>query len=130
MGTGRGGRCNAWTPDERRRLLIQHNSGVAISNLSLPGRTQKACVQEYYRLKDPEKRLAHTARRRMQEAPAIAPTRAEAARLAAEPGKRPRYFHEADLDIISRIERQGLTAGFLGDPPAGRSALDRKEGRA
>lgn len=54
-----------------------------------------------------------------------APTRAEAARLAA-PVVRPRYFHEADMDIIARIDRQGLTAGFLGDPPAGRSALDRR----
>jgi len=41
---------------------------------------------------------------------------------------RPRYFHEADADIAARIRRQGLTAGFLGDPPAGRSALDQKQG--
>lgn len=39
---------------------------------------------------------------------------------------RPRYFHEADADIAARIRRQGLTAGFLGDPPPGRSALDQK----
>jgi len=44
-----------------------------------------------------------------------------------EPVKRPRYFHDADLHIVSRIERQGLTAGFLGDPPPGRSALDQRE---
>lgn len=41
---------------------------------------------------------------------------------------RPRYFHEADADIVARIERQGLTAGFLGDPPPGRSALDQRTG--
>lgn len=40
---------------------------------------------------------------------------------------RPRYFHEADADIAARIRRQGLTAGFLGDPPPGRSALDQKQ---
>lgn len=41
---------------------------------------------------------------------------------------RPRYFHEADADIAARIRRQGLTAGFLGDPPPGRSALDQRRG--
>lgn len=44
----------------------------------------------------------------------------------AQPVQRPRYYHEADSDILSRIDRQGLTAGFLGDPPKGRSALDQK----
>lgn len=47
---------------------------------------------------------------------------------AAEIIHRPRYFHEADADIAARIRRQGLTAGFLGDPPPGRSALDRRRG--
>lgn len=43
------------------------------------------------------------------------------------PEKRPRYFSDADNDIRARIARQGLTAGFLGDPPPGRSALDQKQ---
>jgi len=69
------------------------------------------------------------------DAPAAAP--AVAATLAApvktmrpvEPViHRPRYIHEADMDIIARIDRQGLTAGFLGDPPEGRSALDQRQG--
>lgn len=47
--------------------------------------------------------------------------------LPTEPVKRPRYFHDADNDMRARIARQGLTAGFLGDPPPGRSALDQKE---
>lgn len=40
--------------------------------------------------------------------------------------KRPRYFHDGDMEIRSRIASQGLTAGFLGDPPPGRSALDQR----
>jgi hypothetical protein len=44
-----------------------------------------------------------------------------------EPDKRPRYFHEADADIRARIDRQGITSGFFGDPPPGRSALDQKQ---
>jgi len=50
-----------------------------------------------------------------------------ARRALAEPVKRPRYFSEIDADIIGRIARQGITAGFLGDPPPGRSALDQRE---
>lgn len=41
--------------------------------------------------------------------------------------RRPSYFSDADNDIRARIARQGLTAGFLGDPPPGRSALDQRE---
>ena len=52
------------------------------------------------------------------ERPSILPT--------INPEKRPRYFHNVDMDVIARIERQGLTAGFLGDPPPGRSALDKR----
>ena len=40
--------------------------------------------------------------------------------------RRPRYSHDADADIAARIRRQGVTAGILGDPPAGRSALDQR----
>lgn len=50
---------------------------------------------------------------------------AAAAQLAG-PVARPRYFHGADSDLRARIARQGLTAGFLGDPPPGRSALDKR----
>lgn len=43
------------------------------------------------------------------------------------PEKRPRYFSDVESDIRARIARQGLTAGFCGDPPPGRSALDQRE---
>lgn len=64
-------------------------------------------------------------RRARSEPPKAAP----AVKAKSEPGRvhRPRYIHEADMDIIARIDRQGLTAGFLGDPPPGRSALDQKQ---
>lgn len=48
------------------------------------------------------------------------------ARSMAAPVKRPRYFSDLDMNIMGRIERQGITAGFLGDPLPGRSALDRR----
>jgi hypothetical protein len=31
-----------------------------------------------------------------------------------------------NADLLRRIKAQGLTAGFFGDPPPGRSALDKK----
>ena len=60
------------------------------------------------------------------DAEPIAPPPSVAALLNA-PVKRPRYLHDADLDLRARIALQGLTAGFLGDPPRGRSALDQRE---
>lgn len=51
---------------------------------------------------------------------------ASVARSLAAPVKRPRYFHSDDMDIMGRIERQGLSAGMFGDPIPGRSALDRR----
>jgi hypothetical protein len=46
--------------------------------------------------------------------------------IAPAPDDRDRRGCYTPSDILARIERQGLTAGFLGDPPPGRSALDRK----
>lgn len=54
----------------------------------------------------------------------IAP--AEVALLVA-PVKRARYF-SGDGDLMTRIVAQGLTAGYFGDPPPGRSALDQRQG--
>lgn len=48
-------------------------------------------------------------------------------KLLAEPVKRPRYFSDMDGDVMKRIRAQGLTAGYFGDPPPGRSALDQRQ---
>lgn len=55
----------------------------------------------------------------------IAPTPAEVALLDA-PTRRPRYF-SSDGGLMTRIAAQGLTAGYFGDPPPGRSALDQRQ---
>lgn len=57
----------------------------------------------------------------VQSKPVAAPPKAP-----PEPARRPRYFHDADTFVTGRIARQGITAGLLGDPPPGRSALDRR----
>lgn len=56
----------------------------------------------------------------------LAASRAQVAELNSTV-RRPRYFHDADMDIIGRIDRQGLTSGFFGDPIPGRSALDKRQ---
>lgn len=72
--------------------------------------------------KPPAKRSGRPARRITR------PFKARASRADA-PLNRPRYFHDADMDLRGRIDRQGITAGLCGDPPPGRSALDQR-GRA
>lgn len=48
-------------------------------------------------------------------------------KMLAEPVVRPRYFSDMDGDVMKRIRAQGLTAGYFGDPPPGRSALDQRQ---
>ncbi len=98
------------------------------------------CVRYHYykkRRKIDDLRRGDTARRRAAPAPVAMSVAAIRAAIPDPPPKperpaeivhRPRYFHEADADIAARIRRQGVTAGFLGDPPPGRSALDQRRG--
>ncbi len=123
----RGGRHAPWTEAERQMLRDQRANGASFAQLSVPGRTQKACAQEYYRNLKPQSRpTSAPGRRALADLPGIAAAPAVAAELA-NPVQRPRYFHDADQFVLGRIARQGLTAGFCGDPPPGRSALDQRE---
>lgn len=125
----RGGRHAPWTDAERQMLHDQRASGTSFAQLSVPGRTQKACVQAYYRSRKPESRpTSAPGRRALADVPALAAAPAVAAELA-KPVHRPRYVHDADLDLRARIAAQGLTAGWFGDPRPGRSALDQREAR-
>jgi len=89
----------------------------------LIGKPKTHCCTAYHKYKS---KLRIAAKRR--ELGAVAQTAAPepALCLVAAPETRPRYFHDADADIRARIARQGITAGFLGDPPPGRSALDQR----
>lgn len=57
----------------------------------------------------------------------VAPPMAAAQPVKARPA---RSFQATDNFVLARIERQGVTAGMFGDPLPGRSALDKREGRA
>lgn len=94
-----------------------------------PGRSGNSCRQAWYSRRDAAGAASRKAKSATPAAaagkPPIAAPPAVAAALAG-PIRRPRYFSELDAEIVARIERQGLTAGFCGDPLPGRSALDRK----
>lgn len=56
---------------------------------------------------------------------AIEPVPVEVASPSA-PARR-RYFSDNETSVMARIAAQGLTAGYFGDPPPGRSALDQRQ---
>jgi hypothetical protein len=140
-------RCKGWTEHEVQQLIDMRENrrmkwreiaralgrsgergGMSVCSGAYAYWTAKFKREAAMRAKgiEPPKQMRHSAA--SHDTPIAAPP--VVAKGLAEPVKRPRYFHQVDMDLIARIERQGLTAGFLGDPPKGRSALDRKEGRA
>lgn len=91
------------------------------------GFTAAKCCIKYHNVKSADRIAARRKEMRVAAGPPAAiPARGAELRFLNEPVARPRYFSDADQFIRARIERQGLTAGFLGDPPPGRSALDEK----
>lgn len=124
------GRRRTWTDAMLARLfemrdvqkMTWEEIGAAF-DISAPGAYQR---HNYHSTK---RRIAEQRTRILAERAEVAPIAAppSVAACLAEPVKRPRYFHDADADLRGRIARQGLTAGFLGDPPPGRSALDQRE---
>lgn len=87
---------------------------------ALPRHSRSACEQRYYsrngRPKPAERPAART----------IVVQQAKDTRTASRAVPTSRLV--IDAEIRARIELQGLTAGLLGDPPAGRSALDKRLG--
>lgn len=96
-----------WT--EAEDDLLRHHRARRFSwdELVVPeGRTLMACIQRH----------------------SILARLARAAAAAGQPvaAARPRYFAGDNVLLLARVAAQGVTAGLLGDPPAGRSALDKK----
>jgi hypothetical protein len=95
-----------WLADEIERLLaLGHTARLdewpAIAETHFPGRTAKACKQQYYNC-----RAARAAKAQLQE-PEVAAAPVHARCAAA-------------------LEPQSITAAVFGDPPPGRSALDQR----
>lgn len=136
-----------WTAEEDEKLLrLRDGLGLGWKAIAeqMPGRSTASCEQRYYnKLKDARdrtprpkgpapKRGAKGYWRRpvivnVPLAPKPAPVPAPAPAPAVERRRMPSLDHlreRAELQL--RIDRQGLTAGFFGDPPPGRSALDKR----
>ena len=141
----------AWTSAEYDALLrLRDAEGLCWADVGagLPGRTDAAIKLRYYsRLRDrnavpKQTRRSGRPRRRLVEqlAPSLSLGRVEVPTPAPLPSPialpaslRPRRMSTAiliaDADLRARIAVQGLTAGLLGDPMPGRSALDQRKAR-
>lgn len=125
---------NKWTAPQLKLLKEMHVAGrkwPAIA--SAVGHPLSSCQQMLSRIRG-QKRNEEFERARVAPKtpvaivppvkPAIVPAIARPAKPSARSTSTARLVMDAELR--SRIELQGITAGLLGDPMPGRSALDRK----
>jgi hypothetical protein len=109
-----------WSVEHNLYLIAETERGVPFETIGQAiNRTRWACKVQYSALKSGRARGV-AAKTPPASAPAGQPTQPPTARL----------MHTSalvtDAELRSRIQSQGITAGLLGDPPAGRSALDQK----
>lgn len=104
-----------WTPEQIELVLtlgpgahLDEWPGIAAAHF--PGRTADACKQQYYVLTRAARGVAPKAPSRLKAAPDLSP---KTTRVA--------------IPATTRLAPQSLTAAILGDPPPGRSALDRRQ---
>jgi hypothetical protein len=108
-----GRRCDPgalWTPEEIERVLVlgataRLDEWPAIARAHFPGRTAKACRQQYY--------VGRAARRARPSSPL---REVGAATTAVAPPR-----------VAPAHMPQSITAAVFGDPPPGRSALDQRK---
>lgn len=104
-----------WTPEEIERVLSLGRTACladwpAIAREHFPGRTAKACKQQYYVHRRAALGVAPRTPSRPQDKQKVDP-RPTKVPAAAKPAPAP----------------QSLTAAIMGDPPPGRSALDQRQ---
>lgn len=108
-----------WTDSERARLIQRGASWAKIGEEL--GRTGDACQVEFARIKREgaaERLIARMQAPAMHQAEDCRPTISRVpTSLAAL---------QVNAELLARVELQGVTAGLLGDPLPGRSALDRR----
>lgn len=124
-------RSTDWTDKQRAELMAWRRRRPRPSWEVVAAALQRptyVCQREYYRLIEVQRaaaqKLALVDRRRDP----MVLNRPTGAAPPAEPDVRPMSTHrlKADAELLARIGAQGLTAGLLGDPPPGRSALDKR----
>lgn len=131
-------RRDAWSPLEKSLLLLLRNKRrmkwADVSKL-IPGRSPAACTVAYFAIKHRvrlEKERAEARASKEPRALAIAPPAPVVAQPQQAPPSKPSpramstFILREDAELRARIETLGITAGLLGDPAPGRSALDLK----
>lgn len=108
-----------WSVEHNLYLIAETERSVPFETIGQAiNRTRWACKVQYHALKSGRARGV-AAKTPPAAAPAGRPTQPPTARL----------MHTSalvtDAELRSRIQSQGITAGLLGDPPPGRSALDQ-----
>src|SRR4051812_43676296 len=142
-----------WTPyDDATLLRLRDGEGLGFQDVAkrMPGRTASACEMRYYgKLKGARNQTRRASgprpsipavswRKRGAAVAGVVAAPADVASPALPSATRPLMIsadrirmpcldglrERAELQL--RIDRQGLTAGFFGDPRPGRSALDER----
>ncbi|OKO67472.1 SANT/Myb-like DNA-binding domain-containing protein [Bradyrhizobium sp. NAS96.2] len=127
----------AWTAEEHAELIrLRSGDGVTMrpwATIALPGRTSKACENEFYKARLAQRTISafQKKRRGRPPGPAVKPALVDEVAIAAPKARCER--RQQDLDVLrdwaelrDRIAVCGLTGGVLGDPRPGRSALDQR----
>lgn len=138
-----------WYPNEVQKLMALVRTAIDVKEkipwdivASECGRTQRSCQQKYVQLKAKERLDEIRARANRKPGPkrrviAPMPVAVRLPKSLPRPPARttqcidaPRSNSIASLsfaaEMRARIGAQGITAGLMGDPPQGRSALDKK----
>lgn len=124
-------RGRRWRRNEVDRLfalLRNHPRGIDWDKIaaSIPGRTASSCKQAYAAHR--AARSAALARLANADVPPVDASAAPPGAVHCAPGSRLLCLEtlRVDAELRARIAAQGVTAGLLGDPPPGRSALDQR----
>ena len=125
-------RAPDWTKEEMARLMRLRSNlhgrplGWDEVAATLPGRTVVACMAAFYAARAKQAREAAGVAARKPAAPTVLLQPQQAPPSAKAPAVVSTWSLRTDAELRSRIELVGITAGRLGDPLPGRSALDRK----
>ncbi|WP_039799889.1 SANT/Myb-like DNA-binding domain-containing protein [Bradyrhizobium sp. WSM4349] len=139
--------CVRWSAAEDAALLrlrdIERRDWLSIA-ARLPGRSAASCEQRYYGKLKSSRDCTRRPRGPIPSRPAVS-WRKRGGAIAVAPvvdapappapvsvrTRMPFLDHLRDrAELHLRIDRQGLTAAFFGDPPPGRSALDQRASAA
>jgi hypothetical protein len=127
----------AWLTPEIDKIEDMRDRGLSWSTISaeFPKRTQAQVCSAYHNRKRKRERDTNRERQRtieragkVQQLAAPAPARAPAPPLPIMVDRRMPWLEPMRdwAELCQRIAERGLTGGYLGDPPPGRSALDER----